>query len=66
MSEEAITNIRTVRAFAMESQECKLYDEKLQEVADLQIRLGLGIGLFQVGDIYIILFMALISYLLCR
>ncbi|CAH0391410.1 unnamed protein product [Bemisia tabaci] len=50
LSEEAITNIRTVRAFAMESQECKLYDEKLQEVADLQIRLGLGIGLFQGGS----------------
>lgn len=48
VGEEAISNIRTVRAFAMESQECELFCQQSEEASRLNQRLGFGIGLFQV------------------
>jgi ATP-binding cassette subfamily B (MDR/TAP) protein 8 len=48
VGEEAISNIRTVRAFAMESQECELFYQQSNEASCLNQRLGFGIGLFQV------------------
>lgn len=48
IGEEAISNIRTVRAFAMENQECELFCQQLEEASRLNQRLGFGIGLFQV------------------
>nr|QST14983.1 ABCB8 protein [Diaphanosoma celebensis] len=47
--DEAIGNIRTVRAFAMESQEEQLYSQEVEKAAKMQEKLGLGIGLFQAG-----------------
>lgn len=49
MSEEAISNIRTVRAFAMESQEEELFARETDLACELNERLGIGIGLFQGG-----------------
>lgn len=49
VGEEAISNIRTVRAFAMESQECELFCQQSEEASRLNQRLGFGIGLFQAG-----------------
>ncbi|PSN49512.1 ATP-binding cassette sub-family B member 8 [Blattella germanica] len=47
IGEEAISNMRTVRAFAMEGQECDLFQEESEKASELNQRLGLGIGLFQ-------------------
>lgn len=47
--EEALSNIRTVRAFAMEEQEIKLYANEVDKARVMQENLGLGIGLFQAG-----------------
>ncbi|KAF4519976.1 hypothetical protein B566_EDAN005476 [Ephemera danica] len=47
--EEAISNIRTVRAFAMESQEQELFTRETDCACVLQERLGMGIGMFQGG-----------------
>ncbi|CAB3387083.1 Hypothetical predicted protein [Cloeon dipterum] len=47
--EEAISNMRTVRAFAMESQEQELFARETDLACKLNERLGLGIGLFQGG-----------------
>ena len=47
--EEALSNIRTVRAFAMEEQEIQLYADELDKARLMQEKLGLGIGLFQAG-----------------
>lgn len=49
VGEEAISNIRTVRAFAMESQECELFSQQSNDASHLNQRLGFGIGLFQAG-----------------
>ncbi|PNF13674.1 ATP-binding cassette sub-family B member 8, mitochondrial [Cryptotermes secundus] len=49
IGEEAISNIRTVRAFAMENEECELFCQQLEEASRLNQRLGFGIGLFQAG-----------------
>ncbi|KAJ9586112.1 hypothetical protein L9F63_020249 [Diploptera punctata] len=49
IGEEAISNIRTVRAFAMEKQECDLFEQEAEKACNLNQRLGLGIGLFQAG-----------------
>ena len=46
--DEAIGNIRTVRAFAMEGEEERLYGQEVEKAAEMNERLGLGIGLFQV------------------
>ncbi|XP_021917196.1 ATP-binding cassette sub-family B member 8, mitochondrial isoform X2 [Zootermopsis nevadensis] len=47
VGEEAISNVRTVRAFAMESQECELFRQQCDEASHLNQHLGFGIGLFQ-------------------
>lgn len=49
VADEAIGNIRTVRAFAMEDVETELYDNEAELVMELNKKLGLGIGLFQAG-----------------
>lgn len=49
VSEEALSNIRTVRAFAMEDKEIELYAEEVEKSRVMQENLGTGIGLFQVG-----------------
>nr|XP_022903313.1 ATP-binding cassette sub-family B member 8, mitochondrial [Onthophagus taurus]XP_022903314.1 ATP-binding cassette sub-family B member 8, mitochondrial [Onthophagus taurus]XP_022903315.1 ATP-binding cassette sub-family B member 8, mitochondrial [Onthophagus taurus] len=49
VADEAIANIRTVRAFAMEDQEIELFDEETCLAMQLNQKLGLGIGLFQAG-----------------
>ncbi|KAL0279409.1 UNVERIFIED_CONTAM: hypothetical protein PYX00_000977 [Menopon gallinae] len=48
-AEEAISNIRTVRAFAMEETENKMLKAEVEKAASLEIRLGQGIGVFQAG-----------------
>lgn len=47
VADEAISNIRTVRAFAMESKENELYSQELRKTRYLNMKLGLGIGAFQ-------------------
>lgn len=47
--DEALSNIRTVRAFAMEEQEVELYTNELEKARVMQENLGTGIGLFQGG-----------------
>ncbi|CAI5437488.1 unnamed protein product [Caenorhabditis angaria] len=47
VSDEALTNMRTIRAFAMEKLESRLFDEELDKARSMQEQLGLGIGLFQ-------------------
>ncbi|KAK2711430.1 mitochondrial potassium channel ATP-binding subunit-like [Artemia franciscana] len=49
IGEEALSNIRTVRAFAMEDPEIKLYEEEIDKARHLNEILGVGIGLFQAG-----------------
>lgn len=49
IGEEAVSNIRTVRAFAMEPYELRLFTEQVSASCSLQERLGFGIGLFQAG-----------------
>ncbi|XP_069672760.1 mitochondrial potassium channel ATP-binding subunit isoform X1 [Periplaneta americana] len=49
VGEEAISNIRTVRAFAMEHQECELFCQESDKASLLNQKLGFGIGLFQAG-----------------
>ncbi|XP_059485327.1 mitochondrial potassium channel ATP-binding subunit [Neocloeon triangulifer] len=47
--EEAISNMRTVRAFAMEGQEQELFARETDLACKMNEKLGLGIGLFQGG-----------------
>lgn len=49
VADEAIGNVRTVRAFAMEDQEALLYFEEADKARLLNTKLGFGIGLFQAG-----------------
>ncbi|KAJ2948386.1 hypothetical protein O0L34_g7625 [Tuta absoluta] len=49
VAEEAISNMRTVRAFAGEENEAKMFEEEVEKAADLSMELGLGVGLFQAG-----------------
>lgn len=49
MAEEAISNIRTVRAFAMEDQEIEMFCTESSLIKKLNINLSVGIGLFQAG-----------------
>ncbi|CAF1574684.1 unnamed protein product, partial [Didymodactylos carnosus] len=44
---EAIGNIRTTRAFGMESKEHQLFKDEVDKSTDMNIKLGLGIGIFQ-------------------
>ena len=48
VAEEAVGNVRTVRAFAMEDSETDIYVEEVNKSRDMHIRLGIGIGCFQV------------------
>ncbi|KAI4481088.1 hypothetical protein M0804_009714 [Polistes exclamans] len=47
--EEAIQNIRTVRAFAAEKRETELFSKEVEHASKLYENLGFGIGLFQAG-----------------
>ncbi|XP_077999189.1 mitochondrial potassium channel ATP-binding subunit-like [Glandiceps talaboti] len=47
VADEALGNIRTVRAFAMETKECELYGNELEKASSDNMKLGLGIGFFQ-------------------
>ncbi|KAJ8963392.1 hypothetical protein NQ318_018870 [Aromia moschata] len=49
VADEAVGNIRTVRAFAMEDQELELFDSEAELATILNQNLGFGIGLFQAG-----------------
>ncbi|KAF0299443.1 ATP-binding cassette sub-family B member 8, mitochondrial [Amphibalanus amphitrite] len=49
VAEEAVGNVRTVRAFAMEDSETEIYVEEVNKSRDMHIRLGIGIGCFQAG-----------------
>ncbi|VVC98528.1 unnamed protein product, partial [Leptidea sinapis] len=55
VAEEAIANIRTVRAFAGEENEAKMFAEECETAADLSTELGLGVGLFQAGTNFMVL-----------
>ncbi|XP_075216832.1 mitochondrial potassium channel ATP-binding subunit [Lycorma delicatula] len=48
-SEEVISNIRTVRAFANEMEESETFAQEVAESCRLSENLGFGIGLFQAG-----------------
>ena len=48
IGEEAISNIRTVRAFASEQAETALFQRQVDDARILYEQLGFGIGLFQV------------------
>lgn len=52
MCDEALSNIRTVRAFAMEEKEVELYTKEVEKARVMQENLGMGIGLFQVISNY--------------
>ncbi|XP_011881722.1 PREDICTED: ATP-binding cassette sub-family B member 8, mitochondrial-like [Vollenhovia emeryi] len=47
--EEAIQNIRTVRAFAAEEKEAEMFYTEIERSSDLYERLGVGISFFQAG-----------------
>ncbi|XP_029661506.1 ATP-binding cassette sub-family B member 8, mitochondrial [Formica exsecta] len=47
--EEAIQNIRTVRAFAAEEKEAEMFYKEVEHSSELYERLGFGIGFFQAG-----------------
>ena len=47
VADEALGNIRTVRAFAMETKEHELYIAELEKASDYNLKLGLGIAFFQ-------------------
>ncbi|XP_076238372.1 mitochondrial potassium channel ATP-binding subunit [Calliopsis andreniformis] len=49
VSEEAIQNIRTVKAFAAEDKEIEMYSKEVELGSRLYEKLGFGIGLFQGG-----------------
>ncbi|KAL0869595.1 hypothetical protein ABMA27_005857 [Loxostege sticticalis] len=49
VAEEAIGNMRTVRAFAGEENEARMFARECEAAADLSMELGLGVGLFQAG-----------------
>ncbi|CAF1056552.1 unnamed protein product [Adineta steineri] len=44
---EAISNIRTTRAFGAETKEHEMFQNEVNKARDLNIRLGVGIGVFQ-------------------
>lgn len=49
VADEAVSNVRTVRAFAMEDQEYSIFYEEADKARILNTQLGFGIGLFQAG-----------------
>jgi len=48
LADEAFSNIRTVRAFAMEEQESQLLNQEVNIMRKLNEKLGFNIALFQV------------------
>lgn len=49
VADEAVGNIRTVRAFGMEDQELEMFAEESLLAMEYNEQLGFGIGLFQAG-----------------
>lgn len=49
VADEAISNIRTVRAFAMEDPELEMFVKEAEKSMILNEALGFGIGVFQAG-----------------
>nr|QNH67936.1 ATP-binding cassette transporter subfamily B member 8 [Brachionus plicatilis] len=47
VADEAINNVRTVRAFAMEDYEVEIFADEVEKARKLNIQLSLGIGIFQ-------------------
>lgn len=47
VADEALGNVRTVRAFAMEGKEHELFSQEVDKARLMNIRLGVGIGVFQ-------------------
>ena len=47
VADEAINNVRTVRAFAMEDAEREMFEWEVEKARLMNIKLSLGIGLFQ-------------------
>ncbi|KAK3608510.1 hypothetical protein CHS0354_010363 [Potamilus streckersoni] len=47
VADEALGNVRTVRAFAMEPKESELFQQEVEKARLLNFKLGLGIGAFQ-------------------
>nr|APD26531.1 ATP-binding cassette transporter subfamily B member 8 protein [Brachionus koreanus] len=47
VADEAINNVRTVRAFAMEDNEVEIFANEVEKARKLNIKLSLGIGIFQ-------------------
>lgn len=47
VADEALGNVRTVRAFAMEDKETKLYQDEVSKSKTLNELLGIGVGAFQ-------------------
>ncbi|KAG0723901.1 ATP-binding cassette sub-family B member 8, mitochondrial [Chionoecetes opilio] len=50
VADECLANMRTVRAFAMEDTENKLFIQELDKSRELNEALGMGIGIFQAGS----------------
>lgn len=49
VADECLSNMRTVRAFAMEEEETRLFTQEVDRSRQLNEALGTGIGIFQVG-----------------
>ncbi|KAH8035238.1 hypothetical protein HPB51_004479 [Rhipicephalus microplus] len=47
VADEALSNIRTVRSFAMEDTEAQLFKHEVEKAENLHTALGIGIGCFQ-------------------
>ncbi|KAH7934922.1 hypothetical protein HPB52_001994 [Rhipicephalus sanguineus] len=47
VADEALSNIRTVRSFAMEDTEAQLFQREVDKAENLHTALGIGIGCFQ-------------------
>lgn len=50
VADEAFGNIRTVRAFAMEEHESRLFEREVRKACSMQELLGMGIGMFQAAS----------------
>lgn len=50
VADECLSNMRTVRAFAMEDEEQKLFSREVAKSRQVNENLGFGIGIFQAGS----------------